>query len=197
MKNFLMNPFDSRRLHWPVLSFDRLPRPGAAALTALLALASAAVLLAGCASPGTPLQKLDETPAAAAGLSDTASTAAPARWWATLGDAQLAALVDKALRDQPSLAAAQARVQRALALAQVTEAADGPQANLSADATRQRYPEHGLYPAPIAGSILNSGNVNAGFSWSPDWYGREAAALASSLDQARAAQADEIGRAHV
>ncbi|MGM9491071.1 efflux transporter outer membrane subunit [Ideonella sp. YS5] len=189
MKNFLINPFEGR-LHWPALSFDRLPRPGAAALTALVALASAVVLLAGCASPGTPLQKLDETPPAAVGLSDAAATVAPARWWSTLGDDQLAALVDKALRDQPSLAAARARVQRALALAQVTEAADGPQADLSANATRQRYPEHGLYPAPIAGSILNSGSVNAGFSWSPDWYGRQAASLASSLDQARAAQAD-------
>jgi NodT family efflux transporter outer membrane factor (OMF) lipoprotein len=189
MKNYLMNPFEGR-LHWPSISFDRLPRPGAAALTTLVALASAVVLLAGCASPGTPLRKLDETPAAAVGLSVAPATAAPARWWATLGDAQLATLVDKALRDQPSLAAAQARVQQALALAQVTEAADGPQADLSASATRQRYPEHGLYPAPIAGSILNSGSVNAGFGWSPDWYGRQAAALASSLDQARAAQAD-------
>lgn len=189
MKNFLPNPFDGR-LHWPSFSFDRLPRPGAAALTTLVALASAVVLLAGCATPGTPLQKVEETPAASVGLADAPSAVVPGRWWGTLGDAQLAALVDKALRDQPSLAIAQARVQRALALAQLTEAADGPQADLSAQATRQRYPEHGLYPAPIAGSILNSGSVNAGFSWGPDWYGRQAAALASSLDQARAAQAD-------
>jgi hypothetical protein len=79
MKNYLMNPFEGR-LHWPSLSFDRLPRPGAAALTTIVALASAVVLLAGCASPGTPLQKLEETPAATVGLSDAPATAAPARW---------------------------------------------------------------------------------------------------------------------
>ena len=67
MKNFLPHPFEGR-LHWPSFSFDRLPRPGAAALTTLVALASAAVLLAGCASPGTPLQKLQEPAPAQVGL---------------------------------------------------------------------------------------------------------------------------------
>jgi NodT family efflux transporter outer membrane factor (OMF) lipoprotein len=170
--------------HW------RLPRPGMTTLTALVAVASAAVLLAGCATPGTPTPRLAQTPPAAVGLPEGPADAAPARWWTTLGDEQLARLVDRALRDQPSLAVAQARVQRARALAQVAEAADGPQAQLSAEVSRQRYPEHGLYPPPLAGSVRNSGTINAGLSWNPDWYGQQAAALASSLGQARAAEAD-------
>ncbi|WP_414652259.1 efflux transporter outer membrane subunit [Ideonella sp.] len=188
-----MKKLDLSSLHLP---HWRLPLPGPTALTALVAVASAAVLLAGCASPGAPTPRLAEIPPAALGLADAtsgsaaASDAAPVRWWATLGDEQLARLVDQALRDQPSLAVAQARVQRARALAQATDAADGPQAQLSAEASRQRYPEHGLFPPPIAGSVRNTGTVNAGLAWAPDWYGQQAAALASSLDQARAAQAD-------
>lgn len=172
------------------LQLERMPRPGPAALTTLVALASVVILLSGCASPGAPLGRLPETTAAAVGLTEAASADVSARWWATLGDERLTGLVDRALQGQPTLAVAQARVQRAMALARVTEGSNGPQASLSADATRQRYPERSLYPPPIAGAIMNSGNVNAGLSWNPDWYGREAAALASSLDQAHAAQAD-------
>lgn len=185
-----MKKLDLPSLHLP---HWRLPRPGPTALTALVAVASAVVLLAGCASPGTPLSRLAETTPAALGLTEPAGAsgeAVPARWWATLGDEPLARLVDQALRDQPSLAVAQARVQRARALAQATDAAGGPQAQLSAEAARQRYPEHGLFPPPIAGSVRNTGTLNAGLAWGPDWYGQQAAALASSLDQARAAQAD-------
>jgi NodT family efflux transporter outer membrane factor (OMF) lipoprotein len=176
----------------PHFSLPRLPWPGVGrtGLTALIALASVAVLLTGCATPGEPTPRLAETAPAAVGLGEAASPAAPARWWATLGDEQLARLVDQALRDQPSLAVAQARVAKARAAAQITEAADGPQAQLTVEASRQRYTENGLVPPPIAGSMRNTGTVQAGFSWAPDWYGQQAAALASSLGQAQAAQAD-------
>ncbi|WP_414654455.1 efflux transporter outer membrane subunit [Ideonella sp.] len=166
------------------------PSVGPTGLTALVAVASAIVLLAGCATPGEPTPRLAEAAPAAVGLNDTTSTAAPARWWTTLGDPQLGGLVDQALRDQPSLAVAQARVVRARALARMSEAADGPQANLTVEASRQRYTENGLVPPPIAGSMQNTGTVQAGLSWGPDWYGQQAAALASSLGQARAARAD-------
>lgn len=180
----------------PAWAHLRWPRPNATALTALAAIASAAVLLAGCASPGAPATRLAEATPASAGLRDATTPAAPARWWATLGDESLAGLVDRALRDQPSLALARSRVDRALALARVTDAADAPQASFSAEATRQRFTEHGLVPAPIAGSVRNTGTVQLGFGWSPDWYGQQAAALASSLGQAQAADADAAAAAN-
>lgn len=184
-----------KRIAFPHLTLPRLSWPqgspiGRTGLTALVAVASVVVLLAGCATPGEPMPRLAETAPAAVGLSETSSAAAAARWWTTLGDPQLSGLVDQALRDQPSLAVAQARVARARAVAHITEAADGPQASLSVEASRQRYTENGLVPPPIAGSMQNTGTVQAGLSWGPDWYGQQAAALASSLGQARAAQAD-------
>jgi NodT family efflux transporter outer membrane factor (OMF) lipoprotein len=172
---------------WPGLQRLRLDRT---ALTALIAVASALVLLSGCASPGAPAERLATMPPAALGLADAGGPAAPVRWWATMGDEQLAALVDRALRDQPSLALARTRVDRALALARLSDAADAPQASLAAEATRQRFTEHGLVPPPIAGSVRNTGTLQLGFGWSPDWYGQQAAALAASLGQARAARAD-------
>ena len=108
-----------KKMHLPDWHL-RWPRITPTALTALVAIASAAVLLAGCATPGEPLPRVAETTPAAVGLTADASPAAPERWWATLGDDQLARLVDQALREQPSLTVAQARVARALALARAS-----------------------------------------------------------------------------
>ena len=174
-------------------------RKALAAHFAVSALAlAAAILLAGCASPGAPHTPLAQTSPAAVGLSTTATgeTAAPAQWWTALGDAQLNALIDTALQGSPSLAASRARLEQAIALSQVREAANGPQATLGVDATRQRYSANGLVPAPIAGNTYNSGNVQATLSWSPDFFGQHAAELQAALGQARAAQVDAAAAAN-
>jgi NodT family efflux transporter outer membrane factor (OMF) lipoprotein len=161
-----------------------------------LALA-AALLLVGCASPGAPHTPLAQTTAAAAGLRDAPhqETAAPSQWWKTLGDAQLDTLIEQALQGSPSLAVSRARLEQAVALSQVREAANGPQATLGVDATRQRYTANGLVPAPVAGNTYNSGTVQASLSWSPDFFGQHAAELQAALGQARAAQADAAAAA--
>lgn len=158
---------------------------------------AAALLLVGCASPGAPHTPLAQTTPAALGLNASATeSAAPSQWWTTLGDAQLNDLVDKALQGSPSLAVSRARLEQAVALSQVREAANGPQVNLGVDATRQRYTANGLVPAPIAGNTYNSGTVQASFSWSPDFFGQHAAELQAALGQARAAQADAAAAAN-
>ncbi|MBV7426594.1 efflux transporter outer membrane subunit [Acidovorax sp. sif0715] len=173
-------------------------RAAVAAHFAVSAVALAAALfLVGCASPGPAHTPLAQTTPAGAGLNASASeSAAPSQWWTTLGDAQLNALVDKALQGSPSLAVSRARLEQAVALSQVREAASGPQVNLGVDATRQRYTAHGLVPAPVAGNTYNSGTVQATFSWSPDFFGQHAAELQAALGQARAAQADAAAAAN-
>lgn len=174
-------------------------RSALAAHFAVSALAlAAAILLVGCASPGAPHTPLSQITPAALGLNnDTASdTAAPSQWWTTLGDAELNALIDQALKGNPSLAVSRARLEQAVALSQVREAANGPQANLGLDLTRQRYSANGLVPAPVAGNTYNSGTVQATLSWSPDFFGQHAAELQTALGQARAAQADAAAAAN-
>lgn len=173
-------------------------RAAVAAHFAVSAMALAAALfLVGCASPGAAHAPLAQTTPAALGLnaSVTESTA-PSQWWTTLGDAQLNALIDKALQGSPSLAVSRARLEQAVALSQVREAANGLQVNLGVDATRQRYTANGLVPAPVAGNTYNSGTVQASFSWSPDFFGQHAAELEAALGQARAAQADAAAAAN-
>lgn len=158
---------------------------------------AAALLLVGCASPGPAHTPLAQTTPAALGLNAANSeTAAPTQWWKTLGDEQLNALIDKALQGNPTLAVSRARLEQAVALSQVREAANGPQASLGVDVTRERYSANGLVPAPIAGNVYNSGNVQATLSWSPDFFGQHAAELQAALGQARAAQADAAAAAN-
>ncbi|RZJ15538.1 MAG: efflux transporter outer membrane subunit [Acidovorax sp.] len=173
-------------------------RSAVAAHFAVSALAlAAAILLVGCASPGAPHTPLAQTTPAAVGLRTAATeTAAPSQWWIALGDPQLNTLIDQALQGSPSLAVSRARLEQAVALSQVREAANGVQANLGVDVTRQRYTANGLVPAPIAGNTYNSGTVQATLSWSPDFFGQHAAELQAALGQARAAQADAAAAAN-
>lgn len=178
--------------------FPSSPSPRLLALCAALALAGSA--LTGCALPGpdhTPLAQL--TPAAAGLPGDAPATTAAlptAAWWTALGDTQLNALVAQALQGSPSLAASRARFERAAALATASSTAGQIHGSLGLDATRQHYSANGLVPAPIAGNTYDSGNLQAGFSWSPDFFGRHAAELESALGQARAAQADSAAAAN-
>ena len=167
-----------------------------AALAAVLA-------LAGCASQGPAHQPLARLGSADVGLNGSGSLSpadatalASSQWWTGLGDAQLNQLVEQALAGNPSLAASNARFEKAAALATASSTASDVRGQLSADATRQRYTANGMIPAPIAGNIYNSSNLQAGLSWSPDLFGKHAADLQAALGQARAAKADSAAAAN-
>ncbi|MCZ2408072.1 MAG: efflux transporter outer membrane subunit [Burkholderiales bacterium] len=156
-------------------------------------------LLAACASPGPAHEPLAATTAQAADLASAPlqQALAPAQWWRQLGDPTLDALIEQALQGSPSLAVARARLAQAVALSQVREAANGPQATLGADLARQHYTAQGLIPAPVAGHVYSTGNLQATLAWAPDFFGQHAAELEAALGQARAAQADAAAAANL
>jgi NodT family efflux transporter outer membrane factor (OMF) lipoprotein len=162
-------------------------RPWCSVLS-LLALA----VLAACApipKLPSPAQPLD---GAALGLDVAATTPAELRsdWWTAYQDPQLDALMARALAQHPSLAQARARLAQAGAAVENAEAADRPAASLSLDATRQRYTEHGLVPAAVAGSIRTNATLQAGISYDWDFFGRHQAALQAALGTQKAAEAE-------
>jgi NodT family efflux transporter outer membrane factor (OMF) lipoprotein len=163
-------------------------------LTLALTLAAA---LAGCVERGDwkPAPRLEpQGLTAQRSLSDAKVEAAawPAqRWWSGYADPQLDALIDEALAGSPSLAIAQARLRAAQGQATVAGAARLPATALDAETTRQRYPEHGLYPPPYAGSYLTDGRLALDFSYDLDFWGRNRALLAAARSGVQAAQADQ------
>lgn len=130
----------------------------------------------------------------AVGLSqDALPAASPARdaeWWKTFGDNQLNTLVEQALANNPSLRVAQTRLQRVQAVIDSADSATLPQVNASLDATQQKYTKNGMVPPPLAGSIRDSGTLQASASWELDLFGKHRAALDAAIGQSRAAQAD-------
>lgn len=149
-----------------------------------------AIALVGCATPGPDHTPLVQTQAKTVGLSEAASSFVSMQWWQSFGDPELDRVVKQALEGQPTLAVVRARVTRMLALADVSQSTRYPQVSVGADVTRQRYTANGLYPPPLAGNVYNSGNAQVGVAWAPDLFGQHTAEIASTLNQAQAAQAD-------
>ena len=163
-----------------------------------LALTALSVLfLAGCANLGRnaakslPPQAVPRD-AGSLGLAkpDADPVALAPQWWRALNDAQLDGLIEQSLRDNPTLKVVQARLARAQAGVEGTQAMATPQVGLAVDVTSQRYTANGAVPPPLAGSVRDSGSAQLNGSWELDFFGRHRAALDAALGQSRAAQAD-------
>ena len=152
----------------------------------------AALALSACAGMNETQPQATLLKAPALGLSADPSTVVSLQdaWWREFGDAQLNRFIDSALASNPSLKMAQARLARAQAAADITDAASGPQLNAGVDAMRQKFTATGLYPPPLAGGIYETGTAQLSGSWELDFFGRNRAALEAALGVARAAQAD-------
>lgn len=151
------------------------------------------VALAGCAShagiepsvAAIDARRLGLAPAEAARLDWPGE-----RWWERFGDARLDGLVERALRDNPTLAVSRSRLEKARSLVQAAEAARLPQASGALSSTRQRYSANDLFPPPIAGSVLTGNAVRLDAAWELDLFGRRRSLLDAAIGQARAARAD-------
>jgi NodT family efflux transporter outer membrane factor (OMF) lipoprotein len=149
-------------------------------------------LLAGCANySGIRGEARARAPQSLAFHAEDASGAWPREdWWSTFGDPKLDALVQQALRGNPSLRAAEARVRTARALADGAGASLYPSVGLEASATRQRLSANDIYPPPFGGSWVNQGRVALDFNYEFDFWGKHRAELEGALGEVRAAQAD-------
>ncbi|HET7757314.1 MAG TPA: efflux transporter outer membrane subunit, partial [Steroidobacteraceae bacterium] len=163
----------------------------------LAALAAAAgLVLGGCAAHGDWKPAPQLAPASLAAARTLAGAPVDATswpgdgWWRSYGDPQLDALVGEALAGSPSLEIAEARLRAAQAQALVASAPLLPRAALDAEATRQRYPQNGLYPPPFAGSYSTDGRIAVDFSYDIDFWGRNRTLLAAARSGVQALEAD-------
>jgi NodT family efflux transporter outer membrane factor (OMF) lipoprotein len=158
-----------RRLHWVALA-------GAVALT-------------GCSTLAPPPTETTAgvTPPAAWNAPATAArdAASLADWWRRFDDPALAALIADALAANTEVAAAQAALRQARALADVQAAQVLPSLDASASAQRARAE---------SGATGNTWRAGLDAAWEPDVFGRlRSAGAASALDaQASAATLGDV-----
>ena len=122
-------------------------------------------------------------------------TAWPAEdWWIGFGDSQLTALINEALRNNPSLDEVEARARQAQAVADGADAARRPRVDLNNEiAGAELSKKDPLYPEYVLGKFgwLKSASMN--FSWDLDLWGGKRQAWEAALGRSRAAQIDAYG----
>ena len=162
---------------------------------AALAVASTLVVVAGCAvgpnyrQPTVPLDATFVNAATANGAASTATSADIATFWRGFGDADLSALVERALAANGDLRIARARLQESRATLQGARAELLPEIGVSADGGRSLQPEY-LLPGLTRGQRTN--NVfDAAFTanWELDFFGRNRRASESAAAQVSASEA--------
>ena len=132
-----------------------------------------AVVLAACTTVGPNYERPKiETPTAWRIKYDEAAEVANTKWWEQFGDPVLNDLIETALRSNPDLRAAAARVDQFIGALTTPRAQFYPQVGYGFDASRNRATERGF---PQAGGIdpyynLYQGALNA--SWQIDLFGR-------------------------
>ncbi len=114
-----------------------------------------------------------------------------ADWWRAYHDPQLDAWIAAAQAGNPSLAAAQARVREAQALARVAHADELPQISGSLSLMRQHWPDNVYYgPGPLANADTWNNTGTLSLTYHLDLWGRDKNNAERALDSARASAAD-------
>jgi len=154
--------------------------------------------LAGCATPGGlhPTGKTLDASSLKSAQSFADVPVSPAAWpaqdwWQGFGDPQLGALIDEALKNNPSLAEAEARAKQAQAIVDTAYAARLPQAELEAGAEGSRLSlKDPIYPPYVLGHFAWGKAVTANFSWDIDLWGGKRDAWEAALGRSRAADVE-------
>ncbi|MBC7732595.1 MAG: efflux transporter outer membrane subunit [Bacteriovorax sp.] len=182
------------------------------ALTSL-PFALAAAMVTGCAvgpdyqRPVTPavasftLAPLPDPTAGGTQATDRAqhfvdAAASPPKWWSLFGSAELDALVDRALRQSPTLAAAQGALRQAQEIALAQRGAALPAVQASYAPTRGRVPGATSSPLSSGASVYTLHTAQVSVSYLLDWFGGNQRRM-ESLDAQSESQAWQLRAARL
>jgi NodT family efflux transporter outer membrane factor (OMF) lipoprotein len=146
--------------------------------------------LSACVATPPTTPQVQSVDTATLGLGPQNAPRAADAWWTVFQDPQVDRLAPLVIAGNPSLAAALARIRAAQAQLAVAQAADLPQANLEGQEQRELLSKDYVIPPPYAGSWRWVGNLQANFSWSIDFWGKQAALIAQAQSTGKAAALD-------
>ncbi|WP_447979770.1 efflux transporter outer membrane subunit [Candidatus Nitrospira bockiana] len=168
-------------------------------LSRLARAAAFGVLLTGCAwiPKGDPPAEYLEPPEMKDTLAEVTSRLEKwpdDRWWEQFGTPELNELIETALKDNPGLKLAAARLREAQGMVRVEGARLLPFLEADASLTYERISQHGVFAAlnpEVAGARILLGIVNPlSFRYEFDFWGKNRAALEAALGQAAAEEAE-------
>ena len=155
----------------------------------------AATMLSACATlpPPAPARvaKAPASYAASQALAGPTSDWPADAWRTAYGDTQLDGLMTEALAGSPTLAAAEARVRKAEALAATAHARQLPTVSGAASVEEMKQSYNLGIPAQFVPQGYNAyGLLTLNFNWELDFWGKNRAAVAAAVSDTQAAQAD-------
>ncbi|HEX4196063.1 MAG TPA: efflux transporter outer membrane subunit [Caulobacteraceae bacterium] len=162
--------------------------------------ANTAAVLLGCAlaaCAALPQTGRSPTPKPPGAYATAQSFTAPesdwptSEWWRAYGDAELDQLIDESLKSSPTMAQAQARIDKARADVGTARAALFPtlSANGSVTEAKQSY-NYGIPPMFVPHGYNDYAQGTLNFTYEFDFWGKNRAAVAAATSESRAAQAD-------
>ena len=113
-----------------------------------------------------------------------------ASWADQFGDPQLSQLIAEGLADSPSIAEAQARIEKASAYVQTERAAEMPVVSAQYSWNRELYSANALFPPPYGGSWYSENKALLNASWDLDLWGKHREATSGAVSQQKTAEAD-------
>ena len=114
-------------------------------------------------------------------------------WWQSFGDEQLNALIERAVRVAPSMAAAQARVAAATAAAQTVNAEAAAHVTGYAETQRQRLSDSGLFPPRFLGfNWYSMTDLGLDLQFSPDFVSKRKAERRAATSGVSSSQAELV-----
>jgi NodT family efflux transporter outer membrane factor (OMF) lipoprotein len=165
-------------------------------LHTLVAAVGAALILSGCVTSRglDPQGQLTDPSALRADRSLAKAQVSPANWpaadwWTGLGDSQLSALIAEALKDNPDLASADARVRQAQARSGSADAARDPTFGVGGGAAGVHLPGT-FFPAPLGNHFSWTKFGYGSFNWDLDLWGGKRDAWEAALGSQRATEID-------
>src|SRR5471032_454374 len=177
----------------PFASPSRARRGAGSIVAGAIVLASLCV--AGCAP--LPAMSPAAQPKSESSYQSSASFAAPSgewpqkAWWGRYKDPQLGVLIEEGLRDAPSVAVAQARLDRSYGQLGEQRSALFPSVAGNGSLASQKQSYNNGVPAEFVPQGWNgTGQATLNFSYEIDFWGKNRAALAAATSQAEAAEAD-------
>jgi len=155
-----------------------------------------ALLLSACVETPPTTPQVMEIKQDALGLTGASAPHTPREWWKAFNDPQVDRLAASVIANNPSLAAAMARMRAAQAELAVNRSEVLPQVTLNGTEQRVLFSKDYIIPPPYGGSYRWYGSVTADLSWNLDFWGKQADLIAKSRHGVEAAALD-VEAAHL
>jgi len=145
-----------------------------------------AVLLASCATNQQSSTELKVIEVTELNLPQLSTQDIQPEWWERFQNKSLSTLIKSSLKNNPSIALANTRIEKAQALASITQSATSFQGGGALELDRQRFSQTAIYPPPLGGSVQSLTTLQLSGAWIPDVFGKYKAAYASAMGQVQA-----------